>query len=80
MNDKRCSRCKEEFTSDGLGMVCPDCLKQEEDEFSIVREAVLYNTNLNALQLSKATGVHISKITKFIREGKLSLNPKGHSN
>lgn len=79
MNEKRCSRCKADFTSEGLGMVCPECLEQDEKDFAIVRDHVLMNDKLNALKLAQETGVSASKIMKFIREGKLSLNKKRHS-
>ncbi len=51
---------------------CQVCFEKDKGVFRAVKDYIRANPNSNALQVANATGVPVSKITKFIRDGLLT--------
>jgi hypothetical protein len=58
-------QAKEEF--------CPACHQGDLDDYKIVRNYLRAHPNSNAMQVSNATGISISKILRYVRNGSLSV-------
>ncbi|WP_047150913.1 hypothetical protein [Aneurinibacillus tyrosinisolvens] len=43
--------------------------QKDQEDFKKVREYIKNNSAPNAMQIANATGVSVSKITKFIQQG-----------
>lgn len=72
LNVANCPRCGKIFAR-GLYEVCPACVKEIEKEYEACAEFLRENKGTNMHELSEVTGVTIRQITKFIREGRISL-------
>ncbi|GIQ69964.1 hypothetical protein XYCOK13_27880 [Xylanibacillus composti] len=72
LNVANCPRCGRIFAR-GLHDVCPACVKEIENEYEVCAEYLRENKGANMHELSEATQVSIRQITKFIREGRISL-------
>ncbi|WP_126428242.1 hypothetical protein [Brevibacillus marinus] len=53
---------------------CPQCLDDETQVYRTVKEYLLTHPHSNAMQIANATGVPISRILKFVREGMLMMD------
>lgn len=53
--------------------VCPACLKEFDQMFNICFKYLRENRKTTLYELSEATKVPVAQITKFIREGKISI-------
>lgn len=53
--------------------VCKTCGEHDRDDYKIVREYLRANPNSNAMQVAIATGISVSKILRYIRNGSLSV-------
>lgn len=70
----RCPKCGGPYTSTNLGMcVCQNCGFEEPNDFGKVREYIAENGTMPAMEISRATGVPIRKITEYLRLGKLEI-------
>jgi len=65
-----CSNCGGSLPSDKA--TCTACLAAERNEYLEVKNYLRANPNSNAMQVANATGISISKITRYIREGMLT--------
>jgi flagellar operon protein (TIGR03826 family) len=72
MGIDNCPRCGKLFARN-FRDVCPSCIKEIDDEYSLCTEYLRKNRGTTTQELSEATGVSIKQITKFIREGRISL-------
>lgn len=70
-NCKECGKLFFKVVSD----ICPDCQKKEEEDFNKVKEFLKEYPNASLVEIMEATGVSESKISKFIRAGRLSIKP-----
>ncbi|NGQ96868.1 hypothetical protein G3578_17015 [Brevibacillus sp. SYP-B805] len=52
---------------------CKTCYSHERDEYRIVKEYLRTHPNSNAMQIANETGISISKIMKYIRNGSLTV-------
>ncbi|MBO8163552.1 MAG: hypothetical protein H0Z34_07505 [Brevibacillus sp.] len=52
---------------------CTDCCENEQLVYKLIRQYLRTYPHSNAIQVANATGIPISKITKYIREGSLSI-------
>lgn len=52
---------------------CQICGHSEMDEYRIIREYVRNHPHSNAMQVANATGISISKIVRYIKEGSLTV-------
>ena len=69
-----CSRCDALFVQT-VRDVCPKCYQEIEQEYDKCAKYLRKRENRGATiyQLSEATGVSVKQITRFIREGRLSI-------
>jgi flagellar operon protein (TIGR03826 family) len=67
-NCKACGRLFNRLNND----ICPVCVKEEEEKFYLVRDYLKENRRAQIIEVSEATGVEVSLIIKFMREGRLS--------
>ncbi|UFJ40063.1 flagellar protein [Brevibacillus humidisoli] len=73
-NLANCSRCDTLFVKK-LRDVCPKCYQEIEQEYDRCAKFLRKRENRGATiyQLSDATDVSVKQITKFIREGRISV-------
>ncbi|MCF6093411.1 flagellar protein [Microaerobacter geothermalis] len=69
-----CPQCGKLFVKT-IHDICPDCYKEIEEDYE---KCVAYlkkkeNRTANIYELSDGTGVSVSRITRFIREGRISV-------
>jgi len=74
MSLRNCPKCGKLFVFTTRNM-CPDCVKEENDEFALVKEYIREHEKATIDEVSEATGISTSKILKFLKEGRLILNP-----
>ncbi|NGQ95626.1 flagellar protein [Brevibacillus sp. SYP-B805] len=69
-----CPRCGTLFVR-GVRDVCPKCYQEIEREYEKCSQYLRKRENrgANIQQVSEATGVSIKQITKFIKEGRISI-------
>ncbi|WP_189016436.1 flagellar protein [Paenibacillus marchantiophytorum] len=72
MNVANCPRCGKIFVK-GFAEVCPHCVKDLEQQYDRCLKFLRENKGINIHDLSEATEVSIKQITKFIREGRISI-------
>jgi hypothetical protein len=53
--------------------ICQYCCQIEMDEYKIVRDYLRRYPNSNAMQIANATGISISNILKYIKNGSLTV-------
>lgn len=67
-----CPRCGRLFAKQYYD-VCNHCTKEIEAQYEQCKEYLREHSGATITQLSDETGVSIKQITKFIREGRISL-------
>ncbi|WP_274654209.1 TIGR03826 family flagellar region protein [Paenibacillus humicola] len=72
MNVDNCPRCGKLFTKN-FRDVCPACIKEIDREYALCADYLRRNRGATTQELSEATGVSAKQITRFIREGRISL-------
>lgn len=72
LNIGNCPRCGRVFAK-GMKDVCPSCVKDIDQEYVDCLEYLRENKGASMHDVSEETGVSIKQITKFIREGRISL-------
>lgn len=73
LNIDYCPRCGKIFAK-GYREMCPNCIKEVEEEYERCIKYLRENKGANITELSEATEVSVKQITKFIREGRISLH------
>ncbi|WP_400162308.1 TIGR03826 family flagellar region protein [Brevibacillus sp. TJ4] len=70
-----CSRCDALFVQTAREL-CPNCHKEVEQEYELCAKYLRKRENRGATiyQVSDATGVSVKQITKFIKEGRISVD------
>lgn len=68
-----CPRCGKIFAK-GIRDICPACVKEVEEEYERCVAYLREHKGANITELSEATEVPVKQITKFIREGRISLH------
>lgn len=71
-NIANCPKCGRIFVK-GIQDVCPNCYKEVEDQYDLCLKYLREHKQCNIYDLSEDTGVSVKQITKFIREGRISL-------
>lgn len=56
---------------------CKTCYANDMDEYRTVREYLRNYPNSNAMQVANATGISVSKIMKYIKNGSLTVVDEG---
>ncbi|RNB74890.1 hypothetical protein EDM52_09215 [Brevibacillus invocatus] len=54
-------------------LICSVCGQNDREEYQLIRNYVRSYPNSNAMQIANATGVSVSKILRFIRDGSLTV-------
>ncbi|RIX47292.1 flagellar protein [Paenibacillus nanensis] len=72
MNLDNCPRCGRLFAK-GIRDVCPSCMKEIDKEYQLCADFLRENKGATIHEVSDATGVSIRQISKFIREGRISI-------
>lgn len=72
MNLGNCPRCGKLYALN-FRDVCSNCIKEMEVEYQTCVDYLRENKGANIQELSDATEVSIKTITKFIREGRISI-------
>lgn len=74
-----CSRCDALFVQ-AVRDICPKCYQAVEQEYELCARFLRKRENRGSTiyQVSEATGVSVKQITKFIKEGRISVagNPQ----
>lgn len=68
-----CPRCGKLFNQIRLP-ICPECEKNEEEEFKRVKEYVTDNPGANISEIVTETDVPLKRIQKFLRDGRLEVS------
>ncbi|WMT43619.1 flagellar protein [Paenibacillus sp. D2_2] len=72
MNLGNCPRCGRLFAKNFRDL-CPSCMKDIEAEYEKCLEYLRKNKSATMIELSEATEVSTRQITKFIKEGRISI-------
>ncbi|WP_225446556.1 flagellar protein [Paenibacillus rhizovicinus] len=72
MDLDNCPRCGKLFAKN-FRDVCPVCIKAIDNEYMLCSDYLRKNKGTTITELSGATDVSIKQITKFIKEGRISL-------
>jgi flagellar operon protein (TIGR03826 family) len=72
MNVENCPRCGKIFAKN-FRDVCPNCMREIDKEYENCANYLRENKGATIIELSEATEVSIKQITKFIREGRISM-------
>ncbi|QSF44742.1 TIGR03826 family flagellar region protein [Paenibacillus tianjinensis] len=72
MNVDNCPRCGRLYVKNIMDL-CQPCIKELEHQYEICVEYLRKNRGTNIQELSDATEISIKEITRFIREGRISI-------
>lgn len=74
-----CSRCDALFVQAARD-ICPKCYQIVEQEYELCAKFLRKRENRGSTiyQVSEATGVSVKQITKFIKEGRISVEGNPH--
>lgn len=72
MNLDNCPRCGRLYVKN-LAELCHSCIKELENQYEICVNYLRENKGTNIQELSDATEIPIKEITRFIREGRISI-------
>lgn len=73
----RCEKCGGVLKDPGLGIyVCSKCGHEIISEFGKIKKFLQESGPTNAIEISKATGISVNRIEKYLREGRIEI-PEG---
>lgn len=72
MNVDNCPRCGRLYVKNLMNL-CQPCIKDLEHEYEICVEYLRKNRGTTIQELSDVTEISIKEITRFIREGRISI-------
>lgn len=72
MNLGNCPRCGRLFANN-FRDICPSCIKEIEEEYEKCLNYLREEKLATIQEVHEATGVSIKQITKFIKEGRISV-------
>ncbi|ADQ41183.1 Flagellar operon protein YvyF [Caldicellulosiruptor acetigenus I77R1B] len=72
MDVRNCRRCGKIYLYDG-SPICPQCRKEEEEDFKKVKEYLYDHPGATLPEVSNATGVSPEKILRFLKEERLEI-------
>ncbi|MGL4738814.1 MAG: flagellar protein [Cellulosilyticaceae bacterium] len=73
MEVKSCRRCNRLFQYVAGPVICPECKDEEEKIFVVVRDFIRDNKGVTMEEVCRETGVAISVIEKFLKQGRLEI-------
>lgn len=69
-----CPKCGTQYKkSDTSVMICPKCGHEEISTFGKIKQYIDEHGTSTAWDISQATGISITKIEKYLREGRLEI-------
>jgi flagellar operon protein (TIGR03826 family) len=72
MNLDNCPRCGRLYLKNVMDM-CQPCVRELEHQYEICVKYLRENRGITIQELSDATDISIKEITRFIREGRISI-------
>ncbi|MDT3428017.1 flagellar operon protein (TIGR03826 family) [Paenibacillus forsythiae] len=72
MNIDNCPRCGRIYVKNIMEL-CQSCMKELEQQYETCVKYLRENKGANIQELSDATGISVKEITRFIREGRISI-------
>lgn len=72
INLENCPRCGRLFANN-FRDICPSCIKEIEEEYEKCLKYLREEKTATIQEVHEATGVSIRQITKFIKEGRISV-------
>ena len=72
MEIANCPRCGKVFAR-AFREICQNCYAEIEQEYATCAEYLRENRGSTITELSEATGVTVKQITKFVKEGRISM-------
>lgn len=75
MDIRNCKRCNRLFQYITGRMICPACKEEEEKDFQKVKDYLYEHPKASMAEVSQETGVPLSEIKHFLREGRLIITP-----
>lgn len=72
LNVANCPKCGKIMVK-GFRTLCPNCHREIEEQYEACLKYLRQNKKCTLSELSDATGVSMGQITKFIREGRISI-------
>lgn len=72
MNLANCPRCGKLFAAN-FRDICPSCIKEIEHEYETCVDYLREQKGATIQELSDATDVPVKQITRFVREGRISI-------
>ncbi|MDT2286483.1 flagellar protein [Paenibacillus larvae] len=72
MDIANCPVCGKIFVK-GIRDICPNCVKKQEEQYERCAEYLRQHKGITLYELSEAVDVPVRQITKFIREGRISI-------
>ncbi|MGB8454013.1 MAG: hypothetical protein WCD89_17005 [Anaerocolumna sp.] len=71
---QECKRCGKMFYFTGIGKcICASCKAEDDADFEMVKDYIYDNLSATIMQVSKETGVRISRIKSYLRDGRLII-------
>jgi len=71
MELRNCKKCGKLHY--GTGRICSECLRKEEEKFELVKKYLKEHPDSALIRVSEETGVTVSEIERFLREGRLEV-------
>lgn len=68
-----CSKCGQ-LSGHIKATLCPSCFESERNDYNRIREYLKSSPRSNAMEIAKATGIPINKITKYIKDNSLIIS------
>ncbi len=73
MSTKQCARCRKLFNYFSGPPLCVECRKEDDEDYKIVRDYLYKNPGAKITDVSSETEVSVSKIRRFLKEGRLEI-------
>lgn len=74
MNVRNCVKCGKIFNYVAGKPICPNCKKELEDEFKVVRDYIKKNPGASIAEVSEACEVDVKQIKQWVREERLTFS------
>jgi flagellar operon protein (TIGR03826 family) len=70
---RNCRRCGKIYNYLGGAPICPECKKQDEEDFVKVKEYLYQNRGASINQVSTDLDISVEKIRRYLKEGRLEI-------
>lgn len=71
-----CVICNKLFDPSGDETLCPECRKVDNNVFVVIRDYIYAHPGASVNEVTQATGVSVTVILRYLREGRLETNGK----